>query len=111
MTLISLSREEILTGLRSGRTLVIDRRDSPCLPDVPVARFDRATVRRWRLPLRAGAALGERSCSDVDRRVLGLLREIGREPRALGFTRFGYPRHPLYVRTNSPLISMGYGDA
>lgn len=29
-----MTREEIVTGLKAGRTLVIDRRDSPVLPIV-----------------------------------------------------------------------------
>lgn len=32
--MIDLSREEILEGLRAGRVLCIDRRDSPTLPTV-----------------------------------------------------------------------------
>lgn len=32
--MIDLSREEIMAGLRAGKTLCIDRRDSPTLPTV-----------------------------------------------------------------------------
>lgn len=37
--------------------------------------------------------------------VLGLLREIGREPMCLGVTKDGYPRHPLYVRRDARLAA------
>jgi len=36
--------------------------------------------------------------------VLPLLRRAGVEPMCLGITRSGYPRHPLYVAGDTPLV-------
>lgn len=41
-----------------------------------------------------------------DRQVLALLRAVGRPVWCLGRTREGYPRHPLYVSGNAPLVPM-----
>ena len=49
---------------------------------------------------------------EQDQTVLGWLdRAIRQPPRhALGFTASGQPRHPLYLKTNSPLLSMDGSD-
>lgn len=41
---------------------------------------------------------------DMDRTMLGWLDAYGIEPRALGLTASGHPRHPLYVKSDAPLV-------
>jgi hypothetical protein len=41
-----------------------------------------------------------------DREVLTLLRESGRPVWCLGLTRAGFPRHPLYVGGDAPLVAL-----
>ena len=41
---------------------------------------------------------------DQDRTVLGWLDEVSVKRMALGITKEGHPRHPLYVRADAPLI-------
>ena len=51
------------------------------------------------------AAWGERGTLDGrDRKVRSLLTEGGARPMCLGVTASGQPRHPLYVRSDAPLI-------
>jgi hypothetical protein len=40
-----------------------------------------------------------------DLAVLGWLRELGVEPLALGVTKGGHPRHPLYVSSGTELVA------
>jgi hypothetical protein len=41
---------------------------------------------------------------DQDRVVLGWLRELGIQPVALGLTKDGHPKHPLYVPYSAGLV-------
>lgn len=41
-----------------------------------------------------------------DLEVFDLLLEAGAVPRALGITKTGYPRHPLYVRADVELVDL-----
>ena len=40
---------------------------------------------------------------DRDRQVLDLIRDCGRQPWALGVTKAGFPRHPLYMPATATL--------
>lgn len=44
------------------------------------------------------------SYMDQDLTVLGWLEALGMEPRALGITKEGHPKHPLYLSSASALI-------
>ena len=37
--------------------------------------------------------------------VLGMIRSSGHEPFALGLTKYGHPRHPLYMRGDATPVS------
>ena len=49
-------------------------------------------------------ALVHGSYLDQDRVAMGWLSELGIEPRALGVTKDGHPKHPLYVPYGAALV-------
>jgi hypothetical protein len=63
-----------------------------------------------RVTLAAGgkivAAWGRGTWGSQDHKVVRLIRDLGGDPLALGFTEQGHPRHPLYVRADAPLVRL-----
>lgn len=43
-------------------------------------------------------------------RTMATLREVGKPVMCLGLTKEGFPRHPLYVRGDAPLIPFNVGE-
>jgi hypothetical protein len=39
--------------------------------------------------------------------VLGMIRDAGKRPMCLGMSKGGSPRHPLYLRSDAPLVPFG----
>lgn len=43
--------------------------------------------------------------------VVKMLRDAGADPRCLGTTKDGHPRHPLYVKSDQPAVLFAGGGA
>lgn len=95
-----------LFGLRATDPDEISRSTEPFGPGNEAAQqsaLDEAQEERSPIVCAWGASLSRQA----DVRFLALARKTGAPLMALGFTKTGHPRHPLYVRGDQPLLQFG----
>jgi hypothetical protein len=87
---------------RDPRPLVFDR-DRLRWPETDeVIREELA--RQSAIVVCAWGALDRRLPPDRVRRVIGLILDAGHRPYCFGTTKQGHPKHPLYLRKDTPIV-------
>lgn len=90
-----------LFGLRATAPIELERADDPNGPDND--RIREAAISRCDVVICAWGANAYHLTSGVAQHVCGLIRSYRPAVYCLGKTKIGSPKHPLYIKSGTPL--------